>query len=447
MEIAARELDCNLILALFSLKKRFNVFIGDSFTYRYLLKKKLLNPGIVLTKSVTHGEAKSKLHDLFKSQDFKLTAIDHEHGLLDELNYKKYFIKSRIDKNEFKKFDAFFCWGNYDYKNLRKEFPLYKKKFFLTGSHRVDAWKSCKKDNSYNEKNKKNIGIFTNFALSNNMYGIKEYFRLKRKAGYYIRCPKLLSKDKLFLKYQKKNIKKLLHLVNYLPDKYPFYNFLVKIHPVENKKFWQKKLIKRNNLKIVETDNSTSLIKSCDLIIQTRCTTSVEAAVNEIKHINYVPLKAKHGFGNFVDKFSYNAKNIWQVKKLINSLLRVKKDNYKKYKLLNSRFMFKNTNQSSEKITKILKQLVVTLDKKNFQNNLKIKISLLVYEFFIKLKKNIYSILFNFKNINEYKFPYFSKSILLKKIYRLSKYYNFETNLKITKLGNRFWLFENKRII
>jgi hypothetical protein len=109
--------------------------------------------------------------------------------------------------------------------------------------------------------------------------------------------------------------------------------------------------------------------------------------------------------------------------------------------------MFKNTNQSSEKITKILKQLVVTLDKKNFQNNLKIKISLLVYEFFIKLKKNIYSILFNFKNINEYKFPYFSKSILLKKIYRLSKYYNFETNLKITKLGNRFWLFENKRII
>ena len=91
MEIASRELDANLILALFSLKKNFNVILGDSSTYSYLLKKNLLIPGIVLTKSVTHGEAKSKPHSLFKSNGFKLTAIDHEHGVLDSLNYKKYF--------------------------------------------------------------------------------------------------------------------------------------------------------------------------------------------------------------------------------------------------------------------------------------------------------------------------------------------------------------------
>ena len=40
MEIATRELDANLILILFSLKKEFNVFIGDSSTYRFLLNKK-----------------------------------------------------------------------------------------------------------------------------------------------------------------------------------------------------------------------------------------------------------------------------------------------------------------------------------------------------------------------------------------------------------------------
>ena len=39
MEITSRELDANLILIIFSLKKNFNVFLGDSSTYRYLLKK------------------------------------------------------------------------------------------------------------------------------------------------------------------------------------------------------------------------------------------------------------------------------------------------------------------------------------------------------------------------------------------------------------------------
>ena len=73
MEIATRELDANLILILFSLKKEFNVFVGDSSTYRFLLNKKFLQPGIVLTKSVTHGEHKSKLHDTFKAQGFILT--------------------------------------------------------------------------------------------------------------------------------------------------------------------------------------------------------------------------------------------------------------------------------------------------------------------------------------------------------------------------------------
>ena len=124
MEIATRELDANLILILFSLKKEFNVFIGDSSTYRFLLNKKILKPGIVLTKSVTHGEQKSKLHDTFKAQGFILTTIDHEHGVLDDLDYKKYFIKSRIAEKELSKFDAFFVGVTMITKNFEKLFQI-----------------------------------------------------------------------------------------------------------------------------------------------------------------------------------------------------------------------------------------------------------------------------------------------------------------------------------
>jgi surface carbohydrate biosynthesis protein len=443
MEIASRELDANLILALFSLKKNFNVILGDSSTYSYLLKKNLLIPGIVLTKSVTHGEAKSKLHSLFKSNGFKLTAIDHEHGVLDSLNYKKYFIKSRIEKKELIKFDAFFCWGNYDYKHLRESLPTYKKKFFLTGSNRVDAWKNAEKENFINEKDKKNIAIFSNFALSNNKYGKKKYFNLKKKAGYYLRCPELLAKDKLFLKYQIENIKKFISMVNYLPDRFPNYNFLFKPHPVENKSFWYKKLVKKNNLKIVEPENSTRLIKFCDLVIQTRCTTSVECVINSINHINYVPLSAKHGFGNFVDKFSNNAKNEEQVEMLIESLLKSKKIEYKKKNILNSRVLFKNIEPASKRIALILKQLSNKIENKKLQNIFKIKISLFVFEIYNQLKRSIYNVIFSYKNLNEYKFPNFSKKIIENKIQKLAINYKFKITFKITKLGNRFWLIEN----
>ena len=203
MEITTRELQANLILTIFSLKKNFNVFLGDLSTYKKLLKKKLLSPGIVLTKSVTHGLRKSNIHNLFKSQGFILTSIDHEHGVLDNLNYKKFFIKSRIEKKELEKFDAFFCWGQHDYKNLTEYFDIYKNKFFLTGSNRVDAWKYAKKNSCHKNDDKKKISIFSNFAFSNNKLSIKKIFSLKNNAGYYDRCPELLTQEKFFLNYQK----------------------------------------------------------------------------------------------------------------------------------------------------------------------------------------------------------------------------------------------------
>ena len=443
MEIATRELDANLILILFSLKKNFNVFIEDSSTYRFMLDKKLLQPGIVLTKSVTHGKLKSRLHDSFKTQGFTLTTLDHEHGILDDLDYNKFFIKSRIEKRELEKFDAFFCWGTYDYKKLRKSFPHYKNKFFLTGSNRVDAWKNTQKVNFIDNKYKKKIAIFTNFALSNNKHGEKKYFKLKDKAGFYVRCPELFHKDKLFLKYQKKNIKKFLELVNYLPQAYPEYCFYLKPHPVENNIYWKEKIIKRENLKIVNPENSSSLIKFCDLVIQTRCTTSIESSINSIKNINFIPVKNDHGFGKFVDKISYNAKNKLEVIKLIDYLFKVKKNNIKKFKILNSRVLFMKKKSSSENITLIFDKLSKKIKHDYFRSLKYIKFYLFLHETYNQLKSELYNLIYNYKNVNEYKFPIMKKSQIGEKILRYSKIYKIKNNFKIIKLGKRFWLFES----
>ena len=442
MEITSRELDANLILIIFSLKKNFNVFLGDSSTYRHLLKKKMLIPGVVLTKSVTHGEKKSNLHNKFKSQGFILTSIDHEHGVLDNLDYKNFFIKSRIEKKELEKFDAFFCWGDYDYKNLIKCFPNFKNKFFLTGSNRVDAWKNAKQKN-YLKDDIKRISIFSNFAFSNNKYNEKKIFSLKKEAGYYNRCPELLMQEKLFLSYQKKLIKRFVSLINFLVIKYPNYNFFFKPHPTENKNFWEKKLLNCQNLTIISQGSSASLIKSSDLIIQTRCTTSVEASINSINHINFIPVNAKHGFAKFVDKISNNAKNKSEIVRLINYLMFSKKKNFKKLKKLNSRILFKNKISSSEKMSLVFKSLSKKIDNYKFQVFFYIKIHLFFYEFYYDLKSNFYNFLYSYKNINKYKFEVFKKKKLYNQILRYSKIYKFNKEIKVTKLGKRFWLFEN----
>ena len=127
----------------------------------------MIAPGILHTKSITHGDAKSKFHQQLIDKNFKITAIDEEHGLLDNYDYKEYFISNRLSKKELSKITAFFCWGNYDYQKLRKYFNAQKFKFHLTGSPRSDIWKSKTNfkdyDNLTKTLNKPYILICTNF--------------------------------------------------------------------------------------------------------------------------------------------------------------------------------------------------------------------------------------------------------------------------------------------
>ena len=100
MEMSRRELHGNLLLTLIALKKFFNIYISDSSTYKYLIKNNLINPGIIHTKSITHGDAKSKFHQKLYDKNFLITAIDEEHGLLDNFDYKEYFITNRLSQKK-----------------------------------------------------------------------------------------------------------------------------------------------------------------------------------------------------------------------------------------------------------------------------------------------------------------------------------------------------------
>ena len=70
MEMVRRELHSNLLLTLVSLKNNFNIYLSDSNTYKYLINNNLINPGIIHTKSITHGNAKSTFHQKLFEKNF-----------------------------------------------------------------------------------------------------------------------------------------------------------------------------------------------------------------------------------------------------------------------------------------------------------------------------------------------------------------------------------------
>ena len=95
-EIYKREFLSNLLLAIIASKKNFKIYLGTNDVFKLLIKNKLIVPGIFHTKSLTHGSDKKNLHKDLKKNNFILTSIDQEHGVINSGSYDEIFIKPRI---------------------------------------------------------------------------------------------------------------------------------------------------------------------------------------------------------------------------------------------------------------------------------------------------------------------------------------------------------------
>jgi surface carbohydrate biosynthesis protein len=448
MEMVRRELHGNLLLTLLALKKSFNVYISDPATLKYLLEKNLINPGIIHTKSITHGEAKAKFHQIMNDKNFMITAIDEEHGLLDNFDYKEYFITNRLSEKELDKTSAFFCWGKYDYKILREHFTKSKDKFYLTGSPRSDIWK--KKINFTKNKEEEKIFekpyilICTNFSFSNNINSYKSIIDMKKKEGYYDRTPKLLKRDQDYYPYQKKLIIKFVELINNLTEKFPNYNFCVRPHPVENINYWHKKLHKKDNLYINNSRTVSFWIKNCKLMIQSGCTTGCEGVISNKLVVNYTPVNY-NGNGEFLKKISLNIKNKVRIFNIIKNLEKI---NFKKNKfqnILNERIQFKGKKLAAENILNVWLKLSKKIQL-SVNNNFLIYLSLAIHENFksilliiILIFKGKYNIMQSKLN---YKFPKIKKKFIEKEVEILSRDFKLTKKINVTKLGKKLFFFE-----
>ena len=139
LEVVARELDYKLMLAVLAASRGHEVIISDQEYILKGLKRKLLNPGIFHTKSLTPGKIKILKHSKIINSGCKITSIDEEGGLVD-YGYDR-MAKGRYSKKTIEQASAVFTWGPEDFKALKKYYPNQMNKIYMTGSPRVDLWR------------------------------------------------------------------------------------------------------------------------------------------------------------------------------------------------------------------------------------------------------------------------------------------------------------------
>jgi surface carbohydrate biosynthesis protein len=289
IEVAKRELDSKILLALYLMKFGFNVYITKKS--RIFEKLHILDPGILFFKSF--GPKYEKYLDEIKKYNHEISGIDEE-GL--QLYKKESLIgKIRFSNRIANTAKIIFCWGKYSKKIYKNHFEklnnLSKTKFINSGNPRIDLIKNSEVIyKNLAEDIKKKYGKFilipTQFLKANpssKSFNNSHYKSIS------------LSEKKSFkgsINYQKKSFEEFKKLYEFLNKKYPKKLFIIRPHPGEDLAYYQKLGKKFSNIKVV-SDNlpiNPWLIAS-DYVISNNCTTAIEAYFIKGNSINYLPYK------------------------------------------------------------------------------------------------------------------------------------------------------------
>tara|TARA_B110000027_G_scaffold20010_1_gene21025 strand:+ start:2944 stop:4254 length:1311 start_codon:yes stop_codon:yes gene_type:complete len=282
IEIKDREFISRTLIAAYLAKKGHDVYVGDDeFIGRYL-ENKILNPGIILEKSLSPVKRKIKRLSLLKKNNFKIVNLDEEGGLNDP-NYK-YWSSERYSNKTLKIADISFCWGRYDYEMNKKLFPKFKKKFYLSGNPRFDL---------HNVKNIENKKIKKKIIIIPSTFTLTAYKRIVDEFDIYskLRKPNLNIQKKWFIGARERSIETfdLLDLIYEIKKK--FNNLLIEIwvHPKEDIDMWRKLIPEDKHIKYtkIKDFNSTSSDKS--LFIFTGSTLGMDVMLNNRFLVYYNP--------------------------------------------------------------------------------------------------------------------------------------------------------------
>ena len=296
LEIAVRELDSKLLLAVKAALRGHDVLIGEGKTIDRLRERYKLAPGIFHTKSLTPNSQKKDLHSRLKEAGFLITSIDEEGGLLDP-SYER-FAQQRYSEDMLDLTDAVFCWGPQDFNQLGISFPAHRQLFHMTGSPRADLWRPEGKDFSVlpaDLPEKPYLLVSSNFGLLNNYKTFWDLIQFERDAGYFERDPDFereryyMAAETMILMYE------FIKAIEHLASEFPEINIVVRPHPVERPESWKALIDPRfKNILITRSGAITPWVHNAVAVMHNGCMTAMEATLSRVPVLTFKPVNQEY---------------------------------------------------------------------------------------------------------------------------------------------------------
>ncbi|MBD1166868.1 hypothetical protein IDG99_00145 [Pelagibacterales bacterium SAG-MED09] len=445
-------MDSKLLLAILAASRGHQVIVSDQESIIKGLVRKFLFPGIFHTKSITPGKPKIEKHKRIKNTGCKITSIDEEGGLVD-YKYDK-FAKIRYGAQTLRQASAVFTWGLDDCNSLKKIYPKFSKKIYLTGSPRADLWQPFffsywkKKDKKFK---KPYLLISSNFISGLHMKTLYERMRVFEVGGYLKRDPELL---KIIMPRESEKIKLValfIEAIKYLSsNKKQKYKIILRPHQTENAKLWKIFLNGVSDVEVIKDDSISFWVNNAFAVMHHSCTTALEARLAKKPVISYVPFNLEYSEKKLPLDISYKVKDLKKLTRKINTIFyqsKLKNKNNKfdsLPKILRKKIFIDKKELAASKIINVWEKLGdESLSKPN--NWALFKLSLKIMKFngilgrFIKKFTNS-----NFQNKENFKFPPFNEKNVFDKIQKLQKVLGIKKKIDCQLLSDRTLLIKQK---
>ena len=444
-EIAARELDSKILLAVLAAARGHQVIISDVEAIEKGICRGILSPGIFHTKSLSPGKIKISRHQEVIDNGSLVTSIDEE-SCLDTRGYDK-FARIRYSEKSIDQSSAVFGWGPEDAEALKRIYPKQSSKIHMTGSPRADLWKpffSAYWETPRGISKRPFLLVSSKISYANNMKPFHEIIKTNKIGGYFERDPDRL---KYMLGAVSENYRKMgafIEAIKYLAKNSNGYDIVLRPHPVENIETWRVLLEDIPNVYVIREGSINPWIKNAFALMHNSCTSAIEATIFKKPVITYIPFEQKYTT-ELPNELGYCVKSPDELSKKVNNIFdSIESRNQNKIddplpEVIKQKIYFDKNELAALKIIKVWESLVNDSFPQTPLNWKKFHLFLKLMKFRGLIGKFLRSLQFgksgNFK-IN-HKFPKLNKNDIQKRFNNLLKILKINQKLECKILSDR----------
>ncbi len=287
VEVAARELEARLLLALVAAERGHQVLLGEVDPR---VDPVAMPPGLFHDKSLTPGQEMVRQAEL-SAKGYLVSSQDEEHGLLQE-DYGL-FMERRFAPEALATTDRALSWGPHDHAALIAGRPAHHHRFRMTGSPRVDLWRPEFAAHSRRMLLPTNGQPFVLFANNfTHLLGVNRFTTMvaDKRGRYFSGSSDPL--EELWFEELASQAERLVHVVasvRQLAEAMPDLMVVVRPHPVESTNAWLDLLGPVPNVLVTKEGPISAWVRSATAAVHTGDTTGFEVAVGGVPLISLEP--------------------------------------------------------------------------------------------------------------------------------------------------------------